>query len=175
MNNLLKTRVCARGISLIEMVVYIGLLVLLLVAVLTIVVSIFGSYDDVQNKNKAVTSGEAAMERMSRDIRNAASVSGAGSVFDANPGDLRINTTDSAGNPMLIEFLVQDGALAVKENSGSPSVLTDPTVTVQNLLFSSISTSNSHAIRIVLTLQAGVSPHIASSTFYDTVVLRGSY
>ncbi len=168
-------RAAGAGFTLIEMMVYIGLLGLLLVAVLNVVGLVFGTYGSVENQNKLLTSGETAMERMSRAIRSASSINGAGSLLGASPGDLKLNTTDPSGNPATVEFSVQGGALDVAENGGTPSPLTDSAVSVQSLVFTSIQTANSQAVRISLALQTGASPSVASTTFYDTIVLRGSY
>ena len=163
-----------RGVSLVEMLVYIGLLVLLLSAVISVVVLIMQSYGGVQNRRQAIVAGEMVMERMTREIRQATTTD-ATSVFGSSPGDLKLYTTDSSGAATTLEIVDTGSDVQIKEAGGAGVSLLPSGTTATSLQFNKITTAKSVGIKIVLTLQAGSGAQAYSATFYDTVGLRGSY
>ncbi|MGH7141477.1 MAG: prepilin-type N-terminal cleavage/methylation domain-containing protein [Minisyncoccia bacterium] len=165
----------SHGFSLVEMVIYIALLTLLLLALLSAVELMLRSWGDVQSRTALMQSGASSMEDMVRAIRNAGSINSGGSIFSASPGSLELNTTIS-GSPTTQTFSVSGGMLEEVQGSDLAEALLQSGVSVESLTFYEITTPNSQAVRIVLQLQGastGASP--LSATFYDTAVLRGSY
>jgi Tfp pilus assembly protein PilW len=162
------------GFSLVEMVIYVGLLALILVALLSSVQLMMHSWYDVHNHQLLAQSGQLALERMEREIRNATSTD-ASSSFGVNPGSITLNTTDASSTATTTTFSVSGGMLMLTPGVGSAVPLLETGVGVQNLTFYKITTPYSTAIRIVLQLQTATTTSPISATFYDTAVLRGSY
>lgn len=163
-----------KGFSLVETLIYIGLLVLI---VSVTVYAIFGMVRAQRNMKSSVLiqeSATAAFDRLVREIRDADGVD-ASSTLGTNPGVLKLNTTDSSGNGRTLEFSVSSGQLTLKEDSTVLGPLTVNGVTVTNLVFYHVDTSASDMIRASMTLSAGTSTSLKTETFYTSAILRGSY
>ena len=168
----------AKGFTLVETIFYLAFLVILIGIVVTFVVSISKTYQNIQATKNVESSAVFSLERMTRDIRNAISVNTAQSALaTSTAGVLLLNTTDVAGNPQTIEFYVDanTGAIAVDSNGSYIGPLTLAGVTVNALEFRLTTSTNSQAVKIDLGLTSVVGGASTTKNFYSTVVLRGSY
>ncbi|MBI2100192.1 MAG: prepilin-type N-terminal cleavage/methylation domain-containing protein [Candidatus Vogelbacteria bacterium] len=159
----------ARGFSLVEMLAYLFILTLLslvLVNVLVLIINSFTAAQAARNLNQTAT---VALGRMMQEIRQAKSAT----VPSAN--QLSLTTTDSAGDPITVSFSVAGGVLNLQTGAGAAVALTTGHSQVSALTFTKITTANSEAVRVQLTLtdDRGQSP--PTINFYTTAVLRGSY
>jgi hypothetical protein len=123
------------------------------------------------------SSAVASVSRMMTEIRNAESVDPS-STFGTNlvgtSGYLRLNT--GVATPALVKFYVNgSSSLAVDEDGVYSGPLTSTDARVKSLIFRSISTANSQAVKIELEIESGSSTNYKSKKFYDTAILRGSY
>jgi len=84
-----------RGLSLIEIVVYIAILSLLSVVVVGILLSLSGVYAELVITKRMNTSAAAALDRMAREVRSAMSVDTASSTLGASPGLLVLSGEDA--------------------------------------------------------------------------------
>lgn len=160
-----------KGYTLLETVVYVGIFIVILVAVLDMLVTLSKSFARVRAYNEVRVSGMNAMERMAREIRTAASRD-SGSEDD----DLLLNTTDSVGTPKIVELywdttvknvnIVDDGV-----NKGS---LTGSSTEVTSLLFRNASTTKGDVIKIEMIVRSKKITNVAVN-FYDTIIMRGGY
>ncbi len=156
-----------KGFSLIEMLIYTAILVAVLIVVGFGLLMMTRTFGDIRILNKINNSAEIAMERMIREIRLANDID-ASSIFDVHPGQLKLETVDSSGNPITITFYLSGGNLMVQEGGSTGESLTSPRVNVERLVFYQISNQEiSKAIKIEFTING--------KNFYDTAVLRGSY
>src|SRR5258708_881349 len=163
---LLRTR--SSGFSLVEMALYVGLLALILTALLSSVQLMTRSWRDAHNHSLIAESGQLAMERMEREIRNATSTD-AVSSFGTSPSLLKLNTTDASSTATTTTYRVSGGMLMVGIGTGTLMPMLKPGVEVQNLTFYKITTPQSIAVRMVLRLGAATtSSSPMSATFYDT-------
>ena len=159
-----------RGFNLIETLLYIAMLVVIALAVINSLVTIVTSYKNVKAASDMETSATTAFDRMSREIRDATSIDNADSVFGSNPGVLEIFNGTST-----LKFYVATSTLYLDKNGSTEGPLSLSGITVSNLIFTKITTSNSSAVKIQMTLQSVVGTVTKSMNFYDTVSLRGSY
>ncbi len=164
-----------KGFQLVEMIIYIALLVVITMAVVNTTTLILRSYQSVTASRNIQIGGMTALDRMTREIRNATSVDSAQSTLTTSPGQLTINSTDDAGTAETLQFFVSNSLLRVKENGVDSGPLLPSSVTVTNLIFRLIDSGQSNAVKIEMTLQSGSGSALKSSNFYATVVLRGSY
>lgn len=156
-----------KGFSLIEMLIYTAILVAVLIVVGFGLLMMTKTFGDIRLLNKINNSAEIAMERMIREIRLANDID-ASSIFDVHPGQLKLKTVDSSGNPTTITFYLSEGKLMVQEEGSAGESLTSPRVSVERLVFYQIFNQNiSKAIKIEFTING--------KNFYDTAVTRGSY
>ena len=157
-----------KGLSLIEMLIYVAILTAIFVFVVNSILITIKSFNGYRVTRYIAASAEAAMERMTREIRLANDINEA-SVFDGHPGHLILNS---------IEFFASSTQLMVKETSQNAEALTPAGVELINLVFREVATSTnstSKTIKVEMELKAGKGNYQKTAKFYNTVVLRGSY
>lgn len=164
-----------KGFSLVEMLFYIALLSLALLAVTETLILVTRSYGNLRSVQRIEQEAGVSLERMVREIRDAQSVNGASSVFDSHPGKLLLNTTNASGATRTVEFFLDNGKLSLKENGVVLGALTSAKTGVTNLIFRTITTARSQAVKIEMTLQSGNGSALRTEHFYATAVLRDSY
>jgi prepilin-type N-terminal cleavage/methylation domain-containing protein len=160
-----------KGFTLTEMLIYVSILSMLMVVVISTLVTMTRSYNTLKVSKRLNHAAVASMERITREIRGAQSISIAQSTFDAHPGRLYLQTASAT----TTEFFLDGGILKLNQNGSYVGPLTSDEVQVTSLKFGRITTANSEAVRIDLTLESTVGNKTEIETFYGTAVLRGSY
>lgn len=163
------------GFSLPEIIVYLAIVALLFVIVINTLISMSSTSKVLKlakNLNGAVTT---SLERMTREIRQANGVDSASSVLNVSPGKLVLNSSDSNGNPISVEFSMLNGVLYLKQGGVSQGPLTLASTTVDNLVFKVLQNSKSTAVKIEYQLTATDGSRAKTENFYTTTILRGSY
>lgn len=164
-----------RGATLAETVVYVFLIGLMLSVVVAVLFSVSRSYRVIQSSFAIDTTAKTSLERMTREIRSSLSVDRAGSVLGSSPGKLALNTRDTSGNPLSVEFYVNNFSLLVKEAGVVLGPLSVSSARITNLVFREIPTGESTAVKIEMTVESGQGNSLREKNFYSTVVLRGAY
>src|SRR3989339_1537779 len=173
-----KARPChwRRGSSLLETLIYAAILGMVAVFAVSSILAMMKSYSSVKMSRDLNFSASVAMERMANEIRLANGIDDAGSVLAASPGKLKLDTTDSFGSPVTIEFFLSGTGIFVKEGSGAPEALTASSTEITSLIFNKITSSAiSKAVKMNLTAKAKGSRMERTENFYNTAILRGSY
>ena len=157
------------GYTLLEMLVYGSLLALMIALIANSFAALARIVIDAKADRAVRSSAEAALERVSREVRLAEAINAGASTLDANPGVLVLTTIDPfTGTAQTVTFAVSGGRITVQKDAGLIEHLTSTGVTVTNLVFRHIANGSvSEAIRTELT--------IGGENFYSTVVLRRSY
>lgn len=159
-----------RGFTLIETLVYLGVMVLVASALVTT----FLSLDTTLLKNRIdrslTESVSVSLERISRAIRSADSVDIPGSTFGTSPGVLKL--TEGATTTV---FSLVSGRLTMSINGVDQGPLTSEAVTVGELTFTRYAGAVSELVRVALTLSAVSDTASSTRTFYTSAVVRGSY
>ena len=155
-----------RGYTLLETVVYIGILAVIVVLALGAILSIYQAYGKARIERQIATNGDVAMERIIREVRAATSTK-ASSVFGSHPGVLALSTDET--------FSLSGGLLRVQEGALPAQNLTSSDVTISNLIFYASTSPNSTIIRAEMTLDAGAGVFARSKKFYGSAVLRRAY
>ena len=146
-----------KGFSLVEMIVYVALLAVIFIVVVNSLMAIMSSYNSIKSAKDIENSAMLGLDRMERDIKNATSITAISTSTD--PNSITLDTG--------VQFYVATGTLSVNENGVYSGPLSVSGVTVTSLLFYPITTANSKAVRIQMTING--------KNFYDTAVMRGSY
>jgi len=170
----MRIRMYNQGLSAIEMIIYVAILSVLTTTVAYSIISMMTSYRELRIVKHIERSGILAMERMTREIREATSIDTGQSTLGSSPGVLQLNA-GQGGSSRVVKFFVEDGALKVSENDVTQGPLTAERATVTSLIFRQIITSNSDAVRIEMAVEASTTGFSRSYNFYDTIILRGSY
>lgn len=160
-----------KGYTLLETVVYIGIFIVILVAVIDMLVTLSKSFSRVRAYNEVRVSGMNAVERMAREIRTATSRDSASTA-----DDLLIHTTDEAGTAKIVELYWDSTAksVVIVDNGINKGTLTGSSTEVTNLVFRNASTPKGDVIKIEMTARSKKLTDI-SAKFYDTIVMRGGY
>ncbi|MEX2013762.1 MAG: prepilin-type N-terminal cleavage/methylation domain-containing protein [Parcubacteria group bacterium] len=164
-----------RGMTLVEMLVYVFLLTLTVFVIINSLFSLSRSYRSLESTLAIETTAQVALERLVREVRGSSSIAVAESVWDSSPGKLLLNQKDGDDNPLTVRFLVANERIEIEENGFNLGPLTPASVRVTNLVFRRITTLESEALKIEMTVESGEGTSFRSKNFYSTVVLRGSY
>ncbi|MEK7568939.1 MAG: hypothetical protein AAB497_02400 [Patescibacteria group bacterium] len=163
------------GFTLVEMIIYIAFFAILSVLAVNATIMVMKSFYTLRLNQSVNQSATVALERLSREIRNAYDVDTANSTLGSSPGRLTLKTKDAVGANTTMEFYM-DGAsqLRLKEGGVDKGALVTKSVTLTNLVFRSISMTNSKAVKVEMTLHDSRATTTQAVKFYDTIVLRGS-
>lgn len=170
-------RTYKKGISLIEIVVYVSLFTVISVVAVSILLSTANLFMRSRVKRTVTRQGTGAMERIIREVRLSYDVDTAASTFDVHPGSLTIRTLTSPGGSATTtrRFFIQNNALMLQEGV-SPSRALTSKVRITGLIFRNIVSSTiSRAIKTELIIEGGSGQFNTQEKFYGTAVLRGSY
>ncbi len=162
-----------KGFSLIEMLVYIALITVIFLFIINMILSFTGSYKDITALRVADRSGMDAMERMTREIRNATSVTPAQSFFGSSPGILTIVQT-SSGVSTTTKFYLQNEVLRVDVNGVYSGPLTLTRAQVTNLTFNLLTSTSSQAVKIDMILNGTSGNVTKTKAYHSTIILKGS-
>ncbi len=161
------------GYTLVEMIIYAGILSLISLVVISMLLSFSGSYRNVTALRLAENSGVYSMERMSRDILFATSIDTLNSTLGTSPGVLTIVKTENTVSTTT-RFYLDNGVLKVDVNGVYIGPLTSRGSQVTNLVFRTLDSGISDAVKIDLTVR-GTSGNInKDKSYHTTVILRGS-
>jgi type II secretory pathway component PulJ len=164
-----------KGYTIIEILVYLAIFTLVSVGTINSLVIIVKSFGEIRSNRAIIDSGSLAMERMTREIRNASSIDTANSTLASNPGVLTLNTTDSSGTAKTVKFMTSNNVLVLYEDGSLSGNLLGQGIQVTNLVFTSITMTNGTAVKVAMTIQDTKSARLQSQDFYSTIILRGSY
>lgn len=154
-----------QGYTILETVVYVGILAVIAVLALGAILSVYQSFAQTQIERKLALSGDIAMDTIIKELRAATTTSPA-SVFGANPGALQLGPK---------KIFTSGNTLQIKDGADSPENLTASDVTVTSLIFYKTASPNSEVVKIELSLQAGGGKFLKTKNFYGSAVLRGNY
>lgn len=143
------------GITLIEIVVYIGLLTLVSTLLLSFLVNIMRTNARSQLTTQTVDSARSAITSLTRAIRQANGVYQPTSIFGSHPGQLSLATTDDLPTDekiTYIDFYLDNGRLYQKQEGTAAELVVSPQFMVTNLVFTEIDTSAVPSVKIQLTI-----------------------
>jgi Tfp pilus assembly protein PilW len=157
------------GNSLMETIIYLAILMVLVAFTVNGIMLVTKSFRTTTAQRDINSSAEDAMERIIREIRYANTVDLAGSMLDASPGVLLLNSIEPITDlPQNVRFSVANNRLIIQAGSTTPEALTSSNVQLTNLVFRRVASSSvSEAIKVEMT--------ISGEEFYGTAILRRSY
>ena len=164
-----------RGFSLVEVIVYAAIAVVLLGAVVAGVVSLTNTMSVIRADYALSRAASLSFETISREARNAISIDNANSTFGSSPGRLTLNTKDSGGSNITVEFYVSNGVLQYRNGAGAPSPLHGSSTAVTQFIVRSVPTNNSTALRFDLAFQVQKGTSLVTESFFASYLIRGSY
>lgn len=155
------------GFSLIESLIYITILSIMAVLVISIILVIAKSYNNLNTTKSINNSAIVSFERITRDIKLANDVLVINSVFDTHPGKLVLQA-----GATTTEFYLNQGVLRVKENMTDTGPLTQQKSFIDNLVFRLFDNGVTKAVRIEMTISVAYKGATTTKSFYTTSTLR---
>ena len=172
-----KSQKSIRGFTLLEIVFYVALLMIIVVAVFNSVFSETSAWGHARAFRNAADSGRLIMDRLVQEMQLARSVNVASSVLGSHPGKLVLDTFASATSTQesTLEIFLDGGELKIKKGEEAPLSLSGQDVQITQLVFHHLSSPKSQIVRVQMTLQASQGKFLKEETFTAASVLRGSY
>ena len=169
-----------KGITLVEVLVYITLLALASVIIISFVISLITTQNKINLEKDTWENAQFAIERISRGIQKASTIDEGESSFDVNPGELTLNTYINSGdiNTTPVKFFILNDRLYVKEGSAAAEPLTGENVSVTNFYLKKYSPASvSPVVQVDITVEKsqGVSGDLHASSSASTSVSLRNY
>ena len=164
------------GFSLIEIIIYFALLGIISTLVIGNILSLFKNYSTVRANQEIEYNAVAILDKLTRDVHDAAFVNTPDSSFSVAEGAISLNiassTNETASN--TVKFYLAGNKVKYMKDGVLLGNLSTNNVSVQNFKIYYISASSSEAIKVELNLE--VTPHLNSTAisknFYTTIQLR---
>jgi len=162
-----------KAFTLIEFLIYIGIVGLVLIAAGAIALNILFDKAKLTAIEEVSQNTRFTMEKIANTVRNAQAINSP--AISASAPALSLQMADSGKNPTVFDLF--GGAVRIKEGAGSAVNLTSSKITVTNLQFSNISyASTPGTIRIQITVKS-INPgnrqeYNFEKIFYTTANIR---
>ena len=165
----------SRGFSLVEMVVYVGVVALLASVLVATLIPLARAYGDLAVSRDVNASAYAALDRFVREARAADAVVTGSSVLGVHPGSITFTKTDANGVASNVQFSLVGGTLHLTEGGVDLGPLTHSSVTVENLIFRYAASGSGKMASVEMTLSGERGRAVKVAPFSAGAVLRGSY
>ena len=168
-----------RGISLIEIIVYVGLLGMLAVFVSNSLIQIAGAYQRVQSEREVLANARTALSRVTSSAAAAREIYAPTSKFNSDAGQISFVTTAGATPGHVtayLDFWLDNGVIFSRSEGGATSAVTAASVRIKKLRFERIVQGlGREAVKITVVADAANQRFPASITLNATAALRGNY
>jgi type II secretory pathway pseudopilin PulG len=158
----MKTR---KAFTLIELLLYIGLLAIVITAVTGFTVDVISTRTKTHVIVEVEQNARFSLLRILRSIRQATDVNNGGSTFNNDNGVLALAQSATSTDPAI--FDLSAGAIRLKEGSGTATPLTTAEVTVTKLRFSKDNVNGGKAITALIELKYNTNN---TTSDYDYVI-----
>lgn len=171
----MKIKNSKSGYSIVEILIYIAVFAVLTTVVMNAFIVLTSFYAQNRTHHDLLENGNSVMERMSREIRSANNIRTGTSTLGTSPGVLDLDSVDASNNAQTVKFSTTSGELNLSVNNTNLGNLLSSNVQVTSLVFRKITTTNSTAVKIEMTLRDTKDQTSLEENFYDTIILRGGY
>ncbi|TSC72654.1 MAG: Uncharacterized protein G01um101438_371 [Parcubacteria group bacterium Gr01-1014_38] len=143
----------ASGFTLLELLVYIGIVAVVITAVTALTIDLLRGRAKATSLEVVNQNARLVLERMTTAIREANLVNGPpASIFGSSPGRLSLAMPEVGRNPTVFDVFANE--LRITEGSGGVATpLTSPDVEVASLTFTHLNQATSEGIQINLTVR----------------------
>jgi len=143
-----------KGFTLIETLIYVGIIGLVITSFIGFAVSISSTKSKVYVTQEVQANARMALNLITQKILSANGVNIGASTFDTDPGVLSLSMADGDKNPTIISLSQNNGVLQITEGTADPVNITSNKVLITNLVFTNLtSTSDKENIKIELTAE----------------------
>lgn len=155
-----------KGFTLVEIIIYIGILALIITALASFGFSVMSSNSKTAAVAEVQANARTALDVIAQKIRAS---SGINSVSVGDPGTLSLSMSDASKNPTIFNLNADNGRLQIKEGAGSTVFFTSNDVRVANLVFTDYSQAGERGhIRVNITVEYKNADSVDYSYSYNT-------
>jgi len=143
----------SNGFTLIEILVYIAVSSIIILAVSSFFLWTNRSSAKINASREVLTNSKRAVETMSYEIRHAERIYTPTSVFSSSTGQLSLETKNynqQGETTSYIDFFICQDQLCLKKEGQSPIILTSEKVKIDNLKFFHINSTSTASVQINL-------------------------
>lgn len=173
MSNQVKTT----GFTLLEVLVYVGVLAIILTFTLGNTLDLYKRVADVHVSRDLNAAAIVALERTNHEIRNAVSINNEalGSEYQGTTSVALALYQSTESGTEEVYIYASNGQLLFQIETGTPLALSSDDLEISDLSFTKMSSDVSEAVRVSLTMSIDRDGVSLSREYADTIVLRGSY
>lgn len=147
---MMKLHHTRNGFTLIELVIYIGLSSMVIVALLRVMLVLTGVREKMETVSIVQQEGRFVMHRFVSAVQSAVAINTGSSLFNSNHGVLSLTMSGSV-QPSI--FTWSQSGVILQENGATPAALTSSGVIVDQLRFTNLSAPNARGtVRMLLHL-----------------------
>jgi len=162
------------GFTMVELILYVAGMVALMLAIATLISSMYGFYRDATIGPRVDRIGISAIDRITKDIRTGVSINTELSRFNVPTGAVSINT--QSGTDLSTKFFeLSNGRLIYKEGNGENQYLSPEDISVSGFNLTSISTPVSEALKFEITITYENKGQTKDKNYSGVAILRHSY
>ena len=170
----MRTNFTTKGLTLVEVIVYIGGMILVLSAISISVMETYRVYLVLTNEARIDRVGISIVDELTREIRSGMSIDQSDSVFGVDEGLLTINAQE--GEVTVSKYFgLENGRIVYREDGGGAVYLTPEDVTVSKLHYSQVVSDASYGVRYEIDLTYILKGVSNTETYSGFAILRHSY
>jgi len=168
------------GFTLLELVVYIGIMLVVSIIVIGFVAQLIKINSYSQITGEVLDNARRGIEIITQEIKHGQSIYSPTSVFDVHPGQLSIETARNVPtdeNSTYVDFYIDDQRLYVKKEGITQEIIMSDKIIIDSLIFTHLDdTPQSTSVRIALTISYDTPTQVAKNqstiTLFATASLR---
>ncbi len=166
-----------KGLTLIEVLIYIGIFSLMISIIVQVMSGTFYIFAQARSVRDLNNTGSSIMERISTNVRNAYDFNSTNNTFGVNPGGLSILVRDAADVSHTYTYVTTASNTMLNEqlDLGTVEPLHSSKITLTNFTVSQITTGGTQGVVITIELTDNRIRPAKSAIFQTTALMRGTY
>jgi len=129
-----------RGVTLIELLIYITIVGVIMVTVVSFMMNLLTSRSKVSAVSEVLANARLMQDRLNDAARHAEGINVGSSTFGTDPGVLSLNMADTGVDPTVFSLTSDDGQFQINEAGGGNVLVSSNDVKITNLVFSNLTT-----------------------------------
>ena len=163
-----------KGFTLIELVMYVGGLLMLGAVMIVLIVQFYSLYRELIAVPRADRVALLAVDRITKDIRSADAIDSVNSQFGTTAGVIDFDSVES-GSTVAKRYFVENGIVKYQQDSGAVSNITPKDLNVTNFNFALVTTDVSQAVRMTMEIEFQTRNGTTTRSYAGFSILRESY
>lgn len=163
-----------KGLTLVEVVVYIGGMVMIVGAITFSITETYRVYTLLAHETRIDRVGLTVIDALGREVRSGVSIDQNGTDFAVTEGSLTLESLMEE-NVVTKYIGLESGRVVYQEDGGDMVYLTPEDVVVSKLLFTEVSNSVSEGVRFEVDLTYTLKGQVQTETYSGFAILRHSY